>query len=184
MAISLIAARASDAGPRCGVTTIIAIDGPAGSGKTTLAGKLSTHLGAQLLHMDDLYNGWDGLREGGQTITHLLQQISRGEAATYRRYDWDEGRYLEKHTLDPGGVIVVEGVGSVRLEHLDMLSLVVVVQEPDADERLRRGLERDGAYLEELWKQWMVEEAELHREVNLLARADVVVNGHGTIVRS
>ena len=39
--------------------SIIAIDGVAGSGKTTLATKLSEELSnAPVVHMDDLYNGW------------------------------------------------------------------------------------------------------------------------------
>jgi uridine kinase len=39
---------------------IITIDGPAGSGKTTLAQKLVNDLSdAQVIHMDDLYEGWN-----------------------------------------------------------------------------------------------------------------------------
>ena len=42
---------------------IIAIDGPAGAGKTTLAHEiflaLSNSMSIQVIHMDDLYAGWD-----------------------------------------------------------------------------------------------------------------------------
>ena len=39
---------------------VVAIDGPAGSGKTTLAQKLVNDLSdAQVIHMDDLYDGWN-----------------------------------------------------------------------------------------------------------------------------
>lgn len=38
---------------------VFAIDGVAGSGKTTLASQLQLDLpGSQVVHMDDLYSGW------------------------------------------------------------------------------------------------------------------------------
>jgi uridine kinase len=41
---------------------VIAIDGPAGAGKTTLAQEIfrafSTKSSVQVIHMDDLYDGW------------------------------------------------------------------------------------------------------------------------------
>ena len=44
------------------------IDGPSGSGKTTLAAEIEQHWNSavklQVVHMDDLYPGWDGLAEG------------------------------------------------------------------------------------------------------------------------
>lgn len=183
MALKAIAARAAQSGPRCGKATVIAIDGPAGSGKTTLALRLAEQMDAQLVHMDDLYEGWEGLREGGQIVTRILNQIATGEPGAYRRYDWDAGRYLEEHALEPTGVIIVEGVGSVRTEHLDLLSLVVMVVEPDPRERLVRGLARDGADAREHWERWMELEADLHREVDLPALADIIVDGHGALVQ-
>ncbi|MGO1280054.1 MAG: AAA family ATPase, partial [Cellulosimicrobium funkei] len=42
-------------------TRLVVVDGPAGSGKTTLAAQLEAALPAQVLHMDDLYEGWRGL---------------------------------------------------------------------------------------------------------------------------
>ncbi|MDP1706768.1 MAG: hypothetical protein Q8L36_03020, partial [bacterium] len=48
--------------PRCGNTHVLAIDGRAGSGKTTLANDLSLALSAKspvsLIHMDEIYGGW------------------------------------------------------------------------------------------------------------------------------
>jgi uridine kinase len=43
--------------PACGRTVVVAIDGPSGSGKTKLAREITTLIGAQILHLDDIYRG-------------------------------------------------------------------------------------------------------------------------------
>ena len=182
--VQLITARAREAGPRCGEVTVIAIDGPAGSGKTTLARSLTKDGGAQLVHMDDLYPGWGGLRAAGTLVGEILCSLAAGQEATYRRYDWGAERYLEEHRIHPRGTLVIEGVGSVREQYRELLSLVVVVAETDPQERLRRGLRRDGPDARPHWERWMREEAALHEEVDLYRRADIVVDGHGRIFRS
>ena len=61
--------------------TLIAIDGPAGAGKTTLAAKFfdefSTTKTVALIHMDDLYAGWENALDHRLTsrladIRHLM----------------------------------------------------------------------------------------------------------------
>ena len=52
---------------------IILIDGPAGSGKTTLSHQLSAELNCQVVHLDDHYNGWDEALGSG--LTEVLLQI-------------------------------------------------------------------------------------------------------------
>lgn len=182
-AIAQITARARIVGPRCGALTVIALDGPAGSGKTTLAAGLAAKLGAQTVAMDDLYPGWAGMREGGALVARLLRTLSSGEVATYQRYDWHAGEYRESHEIQPQGTLIVEGVGSVRSEFHELLSLIVLVREPDAAERLRRGIERDGEETRAHWLAWMREEHVLHEEVGLAALADLVIDGMGRVVR-
>ena len=55
--------------------SIIAIDGVAGSGKTTIAIKLSEELSnAPIVHMDDLYNGWSN-PFSDQLVERVTKQI-------------------------------------------------------------------------------------------------------------
>jgi len=84
---------------RCGITKVVAVDGPSGAGKTDFAAVLTERLpGAQLLHMDDLYPGWDGL---AQAVTDLhaliLAPLAGGRHPAYRRWDWERSRYA-RHT--------------------------------------------------------------------------------------
>lgn len=181
-AVDLILRLADSAGPKCGEVTVIAIDGPAGSGKTTLAQHLAAVPPAQLVHMDDLYPGWDGLEAAGDLVAGILSSLARGEIATYHRYDWEAGAYAEPHDVDPRGIVIIEGVGSVRREYRDLFSVVVMVTEPDPDERLRRGLARDGEDALEQWRGWMERERQLHERVSLRNVADVVIDGTGEVV--
>ena len=54
--------------------TLIAIDGPAGAGKTTLAAKFfaefSVDKSVLVIHLDDLYDGWDNALSSAM-LSHL-----------------------------------------------------------------------------------------------------------------
>ena len=188
-AAAAILGAAAAAGPRRGTTTVVAIDGPAGSGKTTLAGAVETlalegpWARVQVLAMDDLYPGWTGLRAGGDLLRRrVLAPLARGEAGSYERYDWHAGRYAETHEVPGGGLLVVEGVGSVRTGHAAWLSVVVEVREPDAATRLRRWRERDGPDADAHAPAWIAAEDALHAETRLADLATIRLDGHGRLV--
>lgn len=94
-------------GPR-----IVVIDGRSGSGKTSLAAEVAAELGAEQLHLEDLYPGWDGLAAGASGVAEALR---RGE---YRRYDWHAGAFAESRRIDPGRPLVIEGCGAVTASNL------------------------------------------------------------------
>src|SRR5664279_4070648 len=81
----------------CGTTKVVAVDGPSGAGKTDFAATLAERLpSAHVLHMDDLYPGWDGLEEAVAGLhDQVLAPLARGERAAYRRWDWEHDRYAE-----------------------------------------------------------------------------------------
>lgn len=161
---------------------LVCVDGPAGSGKTTLAAALAPHLGAQVLHMDDLYEGWTGLEQGPERLREwVLEPLVQGTPGRYRRYDWGLSRYVERHTVPLGDFLVVEGVGSASLLAEPFAPFVVWVEAPD-DVRLARGISRDGEAMAEQWRRWMVVEAEHHRVNRTRERADVVLDGEGNVV--
>jgi uridine kinase len=156
---------------------VVAVDGPSGSGKTVLAAELSDVLdGAPVVHMDDLYPGWDGLE---QAVPHLLswvlEPLSRGEPARYRRYDWPTGAYAEQHEVPRCEVLVVEGVGSGARACAPYLSLLVWVEAPRSL-RFERGIARDGEAYRPHWERWALAEEEHFRANATRRRADVRVS--------
>jgi hypothetical protein len=161
--------------PRCGATRLVCIDGRSGAGKTELAGRLAPVLDAAVLHMDDLYPGWDGLAAGVDALcAGVVDPLAAGLPARYRRYDWERGRRGEDHDLGTPPVLVVEGVGAGARCAAAHASLVVWVEVP-AVERFRRAMARDGEAYRPFWDRWAAQEDVHFAAEGTRERADVVV---------
>lgn len=160
----------------CGTTKVVAIDGPSGAGKTDFAAALGEHLrGAQILHMDDLYPGWDGLAQAVSDVhEHLLAPLARGEHAAYRRWDWESNRYAGWRSLPPSTLLLLEGVGSGAQPGWRLESALIWL-EADRDERFRRGMKRDGESYLPHWQDWAASEQALFEADGTRDRADLVV---------
>lgn len=153
---------------------LICIDGPAGSGKTTLATTLAEMTQAPVVHMDDLYAGWDGLEAGIAQFHTILPPLASGAAGSYRRYDWHRGDYAEEVLVPPAPLLVIEGVGSGAAAYDDLRTALAWVDAP-ADQRKERGLGRDGDTFAPHWDAWAAAEAEHFATNGTQARADIVV---------
>ena len=172
-----LAARARSGAPRLGQVRLVCVDGPAGSGKTTLARDVARELDAATVHLDDLYEGWSGLESVGDRLEEqVLRPLAAGVPGRWQRYDWSTGAFAEWHDLPVPQVLVVEGCGSARRSVAARASLVVFVEAP-WPLRLARGLERDGAQLSDEWHRWHALEARHFAREHTRARADVVIDG-------
>lgn len=158
---------------RLGSGRLVCIDGPAGSGKTTLAHELAGLSDARVVRMDDLYPGWDGLFAVDAEVLGLLRPLADDMTGYHRRYDWTDGEYRETHHLDPSPLLVLDGVGSGNRAWRDLVSTLVWVEAP-ADTRLARGLVRDGEEQREHWLGWMRDEERLFAEQGTRSAADLV----------
>ena len=167
------------AAPTFGEGRLLCIDGPAGSGKTTFAAAVRRavprDVGCGVVHLDDLYPGWDGLRAGVEHVArHVVAPMARGEDGRYRRYDWHAGRpggWVEVQRPD---LLVLEGVGAGSLAYAHLITTLVWV-EADQDVRLSRTVARDGAASRDRLVQWMADEAPYLAEQRTRERADLVV---------
>ena len=168
--------------PRLGRGRLVCVDGPAGSGKTTFAGRLVEEAGERglsvaLVHMDDVFEGWDGLTDAGRRVRDLVvRPLASGVPGSYPVFDWERDVFGASVAVPVTDLLVVEGVGSGDPGYAEHVSALVWVWAP-SELRLERGLDRDGAALEGRWRQWMAEEERLHREDRTAERADLVVDG-------
>ncbi|WP_055564780.1 uridine kinase family protein [Streptomyces atriruber] len=145
--------------PSCGPVRLVAVDGHAGSGKSTFARRLAEALGgAPVLRLDDIAShdqlfGWtDRLRR------QVLDPLSRGETARYATYDWHERRFGPADgLLPPAPVVIVEGVGAGRRALRPQLAAVLWMDVPH-EEAWQRGRHRDGAVQRDFWDGWEPEE--------------------------
>src|SRR5699024_3348778 len=154
---------------------------PAGSGKTTLAARLAPPLQAQVVHMDDLYEGCHRLAASGDLLREdILLQLRQGTRGRYQRSDCYQQLRAETRQVRPGGVVVVEGVDSVREHTREFYAAIVWVQAPDRL-RLQRSIDRDGPEAEPQLRRWMSQEREVFETTSTAALADVHVDAWGGI---
>jgi energy-coupling factor transporter ATP-binding protein EcfA2 len=155
---------------------LICIDGPAGSGKTTLAAEVAGLSAAPVLHMDDMFEGWDGMPGIIDQLESLLRPLAAGQPGTYRRWDWSGNAWAETVVVPPAPLLVLEGVGSGSGVVGDLITVLAWVEVP-YELRLQRGLERGGIGVAENWRQWAVDEQDLFARERTRERADVILDG-------
>lgn len=157
-------------------TKVLCLDGPSGSGKSELATLVAaSRPGTVVVRLDDLLAGWDGLPDLASTVVRdLLAPLTRGEPASYRRYDWHAGTLAERVELPPTHLLVLDGVGSGGTLLEPWRSLLVWLEAPTSVRR-NRGLARDGDSYAPHWDAWARAETVHHRTQQTRERADVVI---------
>ena len=162
--------------PRRRRTALVAVDGFGGSGKSHFAARLAgARPDVTVVHTDD-FASWEAGLDWERLMHQVIDPLLADRPGRYQRYDWIEARLAEWHEVLPGGVVVIEGVSSLRLSVAHIYDLAVWVQTP-RDVCLRRGLERDGESALPLWEKWMDEEDSYVERERPDERADVVVDG-------
>jgi energy-coupling factor transporter ATP-binding protein EcfA2 len=162
--------------PTLALGRLVCVDGPAGSGKTTLAEEVAELSAAPVLHMDDMFEGWGGLPRISAQLETLLRPLDAGRSGTYRRWDWPGHDWAETVLVPPAPLLVLEGVGSGSAAYADLVTVLTWVEVP-YDLRMARGLERGGVGVAENWRQWAIDEQELFARERTRERADLVVDG-------
>lgn len=158
-------------------TRLLCIDGAAGSGKSTLAAAVvAARPGTGLVHLDELLDGWDGLADVAHTLSQdVLLPLSRGDRASYRRYDWHRGEFAERVEVPRTPLLVVEGVGSGSRVVAPLRSALVWLEAP-SDQRKERSLARDGDTFAPHWDRWAAQERALFAAQRTRATADLVIS--------
>ena len=166
--------------PRAGASRVVAVDGPAGSGKSVFAERLSTVLSAKVICLDDLTPSWTGPdKEADLLVQQILVPLSRGLSAQFHFFDWVKDRYTEWREVPPDPFLLVEGVGAGSRVVRPFVSQLIWVESPSAV-RLARGLARDGRERLPEWERWRLREDALFAREGTRAAADLLVDGAPT----
>ena len=176
-----------------GVCLLVAIDGPGGAGKSTLAQLLKEQLKTlgwivAVVKHDDFYLpshqrenqqmgvigrdfDWERLRD------QVLTPIREGRSAHYQRYDWETDVLAEWRKISASDVVLVEGVYTMRCELTHLYDLKIWVECPRAI-RLARGIARDGEQARTIWEEdWMSKEDDYIKTHLPQESADLLMNG-------
>lgn len=167
---------------------VVAIDGPAGAGKTTLSQHLAPLLtwedgdgyqrDAPVVHLDDLYAGWaDGPSGGANRLAkNVLAPLAAGRPGRYRRYEWATDQFAEPHEVARAPYLIVEGSGSgAGAAQVPAMDSVLVWLDADDKDRVARVLARDGEHLRAELEDWMKAERQHFAADRTRDRADVVL---------
>lgn len=154
------------------------VDGPSGSGKTTLAAEIDKHWNSavklQVVHMDDIYPGWDGLADAVNTLSRMLRERATGQDTHWQQYDWASEKLTTWHSIDAREPLLIEGCGALPhgAEHDSQVRIWL-----DAETELRRerALSRTGENFAEHWTQWDAQFAEYVRIHNPQSIATLTV---------
>jgi len=171
-------------------TRLIGIDGLPVSGKSTLADRLETELGAQILYLDDFVRPeaeWRGRIGPAFPFEYIryteflaaVEALARGETIRIPLYDWSAGRVGDAYReVRPEGLVIVEGVSSLHPDLAPLYDLRLWV-ESDATTTLAASLARGVGDWEREWRELFMPSVAIYLETEPRARADYIVAGRG-----
>ena len=179
-ALERAAAAVLDAGSRLDSSTpaIVLIAGRSGAGKSTLATQLRDRWPGevQLVALDDIYPGWDGLGVGADMLaTAILDPLAAGREAHWRRWDWAADAPGALMTTRPDLPLIAEGCGAITAASAALAPIRVWLESP-RDARKARALARDGEAYRPHWERWAAQEVRHLADDDPTAHATIVVD--------
>ena len=166
--------------------SVIAVDGRAASGKTTLARQLALILDAEVIHMDDFFLPQNlrtpsRLAEPGGNVhyerfkTEVLPELKQNKSFSYRRFDCSKMRPGQMRHIANSRWRIVEGAYSLHPVLGDYADLKVFFDISPA-EQMKRIRKRNGEQKAQIFaERWIPMEEKYLRTFNIKAKADIVI---------
>jgi uridine kinase len=159
---------------------LIAIDGPAGAGKSTLAKDLYLYFSVardvNLLGLDEIYDGWENAL--GEKLTSDLQAMAsahvKKETALIQIYDWALSRFSDVRTIEPKEILIIEGVGSAQ-EVIREHKAITIWMDIDPLVGIERVLNRDGHHIAQEMKAWQELQGQHFAQSGARDNADFII---------
>jgi uridine kinase len=165
----------------------VAIDGPSGSGKSSLATWLQTVYGdCEVFHMDDFFlpperkteerlNTPGGNVDWERFLEEILLPLKQGKSFTYQPYDCGTCTLNEPVVASPRRLYIVEGVYSHHPALRDAydMTFFLSIGKLEQSERI---LHRNGKRMHKRFiKEWIPLEDQYFREMGIVGKADLTL---------
>ena len=169
-----------------GQAKVIAVDGRAAGGKSTLASQFHQVTGAGIIHMDDFFLPFDLRTEerlstpGGNVhyerfATEVLPHLATGESFTYERFDCSQMTISGVREVPAGEIRLVEGSYCCHPalgEYMDLR----VFSDVTPREQLHRIQNRESAEMTQMYtERWIPLEEKYFKSYAIRDRADLTV---------
>jgi len=161
---------------------VIAIDGMAASGKSTLAEELRDHYDATVFHMDDYFLPLAKKTKkrlamiGGNVNFELMRdeihEKIKEDKIEHSKFNCKNNK-LSKVDVELKQLVIVEGVYSFREELISYYDFLIYV-EVDKEVQLDRLRNRDNKLFEKFVNEWLPLERK-YFATNIKAKADVIL---------
>ena len=165
---------------------VIAIDGRAGSGKTTLSRQLAAVISAGTVHMDDFFlplelRTKDRLNEPGGNVHYerfkaeVLPHLKNSSAFAYRRFDCSKMAPGEMRSVASSRWKIVEGAYSFH-PALGNYADLKIFYDISRSEQLKRIRKRNGEKaVAAFTSRWIPLEEKYIKTFNIKEKADIVI---------
>lgn len=166
---------------------IVAIDGGSASGKTTLAELLEKRYdNLDVFHMDDFFltpemRTEQRLNEVGGNVDRerfekeVLIPLTQCQEVTYRRYICASQEFSAPVTLNPKGIVIVEGAYSMHPELMKYYDFTVFLN-IDSESQRQRILKRNAPSLaNRFFSEWIPLEKVYFEKTDIKNRCDLVI---------
>jgi len=165
---------------------VIAIDGRAASGKSTMADQLASILGGAVVHMDDFFlppamRSEERFAEPGGNVHYerfaeeVLPHLRRAEPFRYRRFDCSVMDYGDFAEVPAAKFRIAEGSYALHPAFGDYAD-ITVFSDVDAREQMRRILRRNGEAMAEMFRtRWIPLEEAYFDACGIRGKAEVTV---------
>jgi uridine kinase len=138
--------------------------------------------GAQSVATDEFWTG-DGF-DIERIATEVVKPLTRGQPARFASYDWAAREARGTRSVEPDGIVVIEGVCALHRKLRDVYAVRAWVEAP-AEIRLARAVARDGEAARADWvERWMPSEERYVERDDPVSCAHIVIDNAGGSVEA
>lgn len=169
-----------------GGRAVVAIDGMAASGKSTLAARLAKEFSGSVIHMDDFFlparlRTPERLALPGGNVHYerfeaeVTGSLGRGEDFEYGVFDCSRMEITESRHIKGGGLVIVEGAYCLRPDLRGIYDMKIFVKISGA-QQMERIIKRNGPEKAEMFRErWIPMEEAYFEAFSIEQSADVVI---------